>query len=52
MVVSVIKFFAGLALIQLAVAGFLIVGLGSDSFTVFTQGFSKVLQISVGVWPF
>ncbi len=49
MVVRVIKFFAGLALIQLGVAGFLIVGIGSDSFTVFTQGFSRVLHISVGV---
>lgn len=48
MVVRVIKFFAGLAMIQLAVAGFLVVGIGSDSFTVFTQGFSKVLHISVG----
>lgn len=48
MVVRVIKFFVGLALIQLAVAGFLAVGIGSDSFTVFTQGFSKVLHISVG----
>lgn len=48
MAVRVIKFFGGLALIQLAVAGFLIVGIGSDSFTVFTQGFSKVLHISVG----
>lgn len=48
MVVRVIKFFGGLALIQLAVAGFLIIGIGSDSFTVFTQGFSKVLHISVG----
>lgn len=48
MTVRVIKFFVGLALIQLGVAGFLIVGIGSDSFTVFTQGFSKVLHISVG----
>lgn len=42
------KIFAGLAMIQLGVATFLAVGIGSDSFTVFTQGFSKVLHISVG----
>ncbi|MCM1216920.1 MAG: hypothetical protein NC548_20670 [Lachnospiraceae bacterium] len=48
MVVRWIKFFVGLALIQLAVAGFLTAGIGSDSFTVFTQGFSGVLHISVG----
>lgn len=48
MVVRWIKFFVGLAMIQLAVAGFLTAGIGSDSFTVFTQGFSKVLHISVG----
>lgn len=48
MAVRLIKFFGGLALIQLGVAMLLIVGIGSDSFTVFTQGFSKVLHISVG----
>ncbi len=48
MAVRLIKFFAGLAMIQLGVATFLAVGIGSDSFTVFTQGFSKVLHISVG----
>lgn len=48
MAVRLIKFFAGLAMIQLGVAMFLAVGIGSDSFTVFIQGFSKVLHISVG----
>ncbi|MDE6749435.1 MAG: hypothetical protein K2K21_10330 [Lachnospiraceae bacterium] len=48
MAVRLVKFFVGLAMIQLAVATFLAVGLGSDSFTVFMQGLSKVLHISVG----
>lgn len=48
MAVRLIKFFVGLAMIQLAVATFLAVGIGSDSFTVFMQGLSKVLHISVG----
>lgn len=43
-----VKFFAGLAIIQLAVASFLQINIGSDSFTVFMQGLSKVLHISVG----
>lgn len=46
--IKLIKFFAGLAIIQLAVAAFLQIGIGSDSFTVFMQGLSKVLHISVG----
>lgn len=48
MAVRLVKFFVGLAMIQLAVAMFLAVGIGSDSFTVFMQGLSKVLHISVG----
>lgn len=48
MVVRLIKFFIGLTMIQAAVAIFLTVGIGSDSFTVFMQGFSKVLHVSVG----
>ena len=47
-----IKFFAGLALIQLAVASFLRIGIGSDSFTVFIQGLSVVFPISVGMANF
>ena len=47
--IRLIKFFAGLAIIQLAVAMFLQIGIGSDSFTVFMQGLSKVLGISVGM---
>ena len=43
-----VKFFTGLAIIQLAVASFLQINIGSDSFTVFMQGLSKVLHISVG----
>lgn len=49
LIIKLIKFFAGLAIIQLAVAAFLQIGIGSDSFTVFTQGLSKVLHISVGM---
>ncbi len=43
-----LKFFAGLVIIQFAVASFLQINIGSDSFTVFTQGISRVLHISVG----
>ena len=46
--IKLLKFFAGLAIIQLAVALFLHANIGSDSFTVFMQGLSKVLNISVG----
>lgn len=46
--IKLIKFFVGLMIIQLAVAAFLQIGIGSDSFTVFMQGLSKVLHISVG----
>lgn len=46
--IKVIKFFAGLAVIQLGVAAFLQIGIGSDSFTVFMQGLSKTFHISVG----
>lgn len=49
---KLIKFFAGLALIQLAVASFLRIGIGSDSFTVFIQGLSVVFPISVGMANF
>lgn len=45
---KLVKFFAGLAIIQLAVASFLRINIGSDSFTVFMQGLSRVLHISVG----
>ncbi len=45
---KLIRFFAGLVIIQLAVASFLQLNIGSDSFTVFTQGISRVLHISVG----
>lgn len=46
--IKLLKFFAGLAIIQLAVSLFLHTNIGSDSFTVFMQGLSKVLNISVG----
>lgn len=49
---KLVKFFAGLALIQLAVASFLRIGIGSDSFTVFIQGLSVVFPISVGMANF
>lgn len=52
LILKLIKFFAGLAIIQLAVASFLQIGIGSDSFTVFIQGLSKVLPISVGMANF
>lgn len=51
-VLKLIRFFAGLAIIQLAVASFLQIGIGSDSFTVFIQGLSRVLPISVGMANF
>lgn len=44
-----LKFYAGLALIQLAVAAYLQIGIGSDSFTVFLQGVSKILHLNVGL---
>lgn len=47
-----LRFFAGLAIIQLAVASFLQIGIGSDSFTVFMQGLSKVCSVSVGTANF
>ena len=47
-ITRLVKFFVGLAIIQLAVASFLQINIGSDSFTVFMQGLSKVLHISVG----
>lgn len=47
-----LKFFSGLAIIQLAVASFLQIGIGSDSFTVFQQGLSKVCSVSVGTANF
>lgn len=51
-IMKLIRFFAGLAIIQLAVASFLQIGIGSDSFTVFMQGLSKVFPISVGMANF
>ena len=49
---TLLRFFAGLAIIQLAVASFLQIGIGSDSFTVFMQGLSKVCSVSVGTANF
>lgn len=49
---KLLRFFGGLAVIQLAVASFLRIGIGSDSFTVFMQGLSKVLSVSVGTANF
>ena len=45
---KLLRFFAGLIIIQLEVAIFLHTNIGSDSFTVFMQGLAKVLHISVG----
>lgn len=45
---KLLRFFAGLAIIQFAVAIFLHTNIGSDSFTVFMQGLAKQLHISVG----
>ena len=45
---KLLRFFAGLTIIQFAVAIFLHTNIGSDSFTVFMQGLAKVLHISVG----
>lgn len=45
---KLLRFFAGLAIIQFAVAVFLHTNIGSDSFTVFMQGLAKQLHISVG----
>lgn len=47
-----LKFFSGLAIIQFGVASFLHIGIGSDSFTVFQQGLSRVLSVSVGMANF
>ncbi len=51
--VSVLKrilaFILGLFMIQVGVALFLKVNIGSDPFTVFTQGLSKVLHITPGM---
>lgn len=41
-------FFLGLAIIQIGVALFLGISIGADPFTVFTQGFSKLFNMSVG----
>ncbi len=43
-----LRFYAGLTLIQVAVAAFLQIAMGADSFTVFMQGLSKTLHFSVG----
>lgn len=45
---KLLRFFGGLTLIQVAVALILHTNIGSDSFTVFMQGLSKVLHISIG----
>ncbi len=42
------KFYMGLTLIQIAVAAFLQIAMGADSFTVFMQGLAKTLNLSVG----
>ncbi|HKM34338.1 MAG TPA: hypothetical protein VJY54_06315 [Lachnospiraceae bacterium] len=47
--IRLLKFYVGLALIQLAVAAYLQIGIGSDSFTVFLQGVSKLFQLNVGL---
>lgn len=41
-------FFIGLLIIQTGVAIFIQTAIGSDPFTVFTQGISKILHLSVG----
>ena len=47
--IRLVKFYVGLALIQLAVAAYLQIAMGSDSFTVFMQGVSKTLHLNVGL---
>lgn len=42
-------FFVGIFIIQIGVAMFLKLNLGSDPFTVFTQGVSKLLHITPGM---
>ncbi|WP_315077578.1 hypothetical protein [uncultured Clostridium sp.] len=44
-----ILFFLGMAIIQFAVGLSLVTNIGSDSFTVFTQGLSVVLNITPGI---
>lgn len=41
-------FFLGLEIIQVGVALFLKISIGADPFTVFTQGFSNLFNMSVG----
>ena len=47
--IRLMKFYGGLALIQLAVAAYLQIAMGSDSFTVFMQGVSKTFHLNVGL---
>ena len=47
--IRLMKFYGGLALIQLAVAAYLQIAMGSDSFTVFMQGVAKTFHLNVGL---
>lgn len=45
---KIILFFVGLFIVQIGVALFLSINIGSDPFTIFTQGLSKILNITPG----
>lgn len=48
-VIRLIKFYVGLALIQLGVAAYLQIAIGADAFTVFMQGVANTFQLNVGL---
>lgn len=48
-VIRLIKFYAGLALIQLGVAAYLQIAIGADAFTVFMQGVANTFHLNVGL---
>lgn len=49
LLMRLILFFLGMAIIQLGVGLSLVTNIGSDSFTVFTQGLSILLKITPGI---
>lgn len=49
LLMKLILFFLGMAIIQLGVGLSLVTNIGSDSFTVFTQGISILLKITPGI---
>lgn len=48
-IIRMLKFYVGLTLIQLAVAAFLQIAIGADSFTVFMQGVANTCHLNVGL---